>query len=133
MATISSSSISSNDDDASVVLQRNLPYLKHLVNMDKLMPQLMECHIQGLLHKGKLNNTEISNGERVTLLTETLSQCSGDEWWEQLLTCLRAINNGRAELAVRILEVGKHLVRIFIHYIKQTSPLMDAYSVEMYA
>lgn len=101
---------SSNCDKA---LKKILVHLKKLVKMDTLMPELDKFHILTLDDRKKLNNKNTPNDDKIVYLVEVLPQRS-DDWWDHLLTSLKATDDNQLKLAARILEIEKHSVR-YLH------------------
>ena len=101
---------SSNCDSA---LKKILVQLKKLVKMDTLIPELDKFHILTLDDRKKLNNKNTPNDDKIAYLVEVLPQRS-DDWWDHLLTSLKATDDNQLKLAARILEIEKHSVR-YLH------------------
>ena len=101
---------SSNCDKA---LKKILVHLKKLMKMDTLMPELDKFHILTLDDRKKLKNKNIPNEDKIAYLVEVLPQRS-DDWWDHLLTSLKATDDNQLKLAARILEIEKHSVR-YLH------------------
>ena len=100
-------STSSSGDE---VIKKNIVHLKKLVKIDKLVPELNKLSILTLSDLQKLKDKETPNDDKIAYLVEVLPQRAHD-WWDHLLTSLKATNDNQLKLAARILEIEKRLVR----------------------
>jgi len=104
----------SSSNSCDKALKKALVHLQNIVKVDKLMLELNKCHI---LTESDLEEIEAycSNYNKVAYLAEVLPQRS-ENWWDHLLTSLKASNDIQQRLAARILEIEKHSVRLtFVH------------------
>ena len=117
--TIMAASTLSGCDEA---IKKNIVHLKKLVKMDKLVSELDKLSILTSSDLQELKDKETPNDDKIAYLVEVLPRRAND-WWDHLLTSLKATNDNQLKLAARILEIEKHLVRkirlyMYIHICK---------------
>ena len=100
-------STSSSCDEA---VKKNIVHLKKLVKINKLVPELNKLSILTSSDLQKLKEKETPNDDKMAYLVEVLPQRT-DDWWDHLLTSLKATDDNQLKLAARILEIEKRLVR----------------------
>ena len=97
-------------NDCEKAFKKAIVHLQQIVKMENLMPELDKCNILTESDLEKIN-AFYSNYNKVAYLGEVLPQRSED-WWDHLLTSLKASEDIQLKLAARILEIEYHSVRL---------------------